>query len=155
MYKVCKIDERLWRLREFLKENRDKKTIVYFLTCACVDYFATAMCDGAPASPGHGVNMVALHGKMKQSQREQALEKFATGSGGCLLCTDVAARGLDIPGVDWVVQFDAPQDPAAFVHRVRAGPRGWTGGQRAAVSVPTRVFVRGVSEGAAHTPQGD
>jgi ATP-dependent RNA helicase DDX55/SPB4 len=76
------------------------------------------MCDGAPASPGHGVNMVALHGKMKQSQREQALEKFATGSGGCLLCTDVAARGLDIPGVDWVVQFDAPQDPAAFVHRV-------------------------------------
>ena len=118
LYKVCKIDERLWRLREFLKENRDKKTIVYFLTCACVDYFATAMCDGAPASPGHGVNMVALHGKMKQSQREQALEKFATGSGGCLLCTDVAARGLDIPGVDWVVQFDAPQDPAAFVHRV-------------------------------------
>ena len=70
LYKVCKIDERLWRLREFLKENRDKKTIVYFLTCACVDYFATAMCDGAPASPGHGVNMVALHGKMKQSQRE-------------------------------------------------------------------------------------
>lgn len=118
LYKVCRVDERLWRLREFLKENADKKTIVYFLTCACVDYFATAMCDGAPASPGDDVDVVALHGKMKQSQREQALGRFAAGAGGCLLCTDVAARGLDIPGVDWVVQFDAPQDPAAFVHRV-------------------------------------
>jgi len=118
LYKVCGVDERLWRLREFLKENSDKKTIVYFLTCACVDYFATAMCDGAPASPGATVDVVALHGKMKQSQREQALGRFAAGAGGCLLCTDVAARGLDIPGVDWVVQFDAPQDPAAFVHRV-------------------------------------
>merc|ERR1719218_79454 len=37
LYKVCKVDKRLWRLREFLKENADKKTIVYFLTCACVD----------------------------------------------------------------------------------------------------------------------
>ena len=48
--------------------------------------------------------------------------------GAILLCTDVAARGLDVPDVDWIVQFDAPQEPAAFVHRVgragRAGRRG-------------------------------
>jgi len=45
-----------------------------------------------------------------------------------LLCTDVAARGLDVPDVDWIVQFDAPQDPAAFVHRVgRAGRAGRKG----------------------------
>ena len=37
---------------------------------------------------------------------------------GCLLCTDVAARGLDIPGVSWIVQYDPPQDPSTFVHRV-------------------------------------
>ena len=76
--------------------------------------------DGARCTRGSGGSkpVVALHGKMKQSQREAALAGFAEGEGGCLLCTDVAARGLDIPGVDWVVQFDAPQDPAAFVHRV-------------------------------------
>jgi hypothetical protein len=55
-----------------------------------------------------------------QSAREQTLAKFAGTTGGAvLLCTDLAARGLDIPDVDWVVQYDPPQDPAAFVHRVR------------------------------------
>ena len=113
--------------------------IAYFLTCACVDYFATALEPGGPADPNatdgrhlgsdavrrenltesSSCEVIALHGKMKQSQREAALSRFAEANDGALLlCTDVAARGLDIPGVDWVVQFDAPQDPAAFVHRV-------------------------------------
>ena len=60
----------------------------------------------------------ALHGKMKQVQREKALRLFTESSRGCLLCTDVAARGLDVPDVDWVLQVDPPQDPNAFVHRV-------------------------------------
>jgi ATP-dependent RNA helicase DDX55/SPB4 len=132
-YKICPVDRRLWHLREFLRagDARGKKTIAYFLTCACVDYFATALEPGGPADPNdnekgsvgenktNACEVIALHGKMKQSQREAALLRFARArDGALLLCTDVAARGLDIPGVDWVVQFDAPQDPAAFVHRV-------------------------------------
>ena len=79
--------------------------------------------------------MIALHGKMKQSQREAALSRFAEANDGALLlCTDVAARGLDIPGVDWVVQFDAPQDPAAFVHRV--GRTARMGREGAALLLP-------------------
>ena len=135
-YKICPVDRRLWHLREFLRggDARGKKTIAYFLTCACVDYFATALEPDGPADPNapdgssitdarsnerRACEVIALHGKMKQSQREAALSRFARSrDGALLLCTDVAARGLDIPGVDWVVQFDAPQDPAAFVHRV-------------------------------------
>ena len=140
-YKICPVDRRLWHLREFLRggDARGKKVIAYFLTCACVDYFATALEPGGPADPNatdgrhlgsdavrrenltesSSCEVIALHGKMKQSQREAALSRFAEAKDGALLlCTDVAARGLDIPGVDWVVQFDAPQDPAAFVHRV-------------------------------------
>ena len=139
-YKICPVDRRLWHLREFLRGRRaGKKVIAYFLTCACVDYFATALEPGGPADPNatdgrrlvsdavrrenltesSSCEVIALHGKMKQSQREAALSRFAEANDGTLLlCTDVAARGLDIPGVDWVVQFDAPQDPAAFVHRV-------------------------------------
>ena len=140
-YKICNVDERLWHLRAFLRGDlpktetsssgtvttpgvlsrhaRNKKVIAYFLTCACVDYFATALEPGGPAEVKGHCEVITLHGKMKQSQREAALTKFAESKNGAvLLCTDVAARGLDIPGVDWVVQFDAPQDPAAFVHRV-------------------------------------
>jgi ATP-dependent RNA helicase DDX55/SPB4 len=87
---------------------------VYFLTCACVDYFADALA-GLPALAG--VALTPLHGRMKQSVRERAMELFSAASSGVLLATDVAARGLDIPGVDWVLQVDPPQDPDAFVHR--------------------------------------
>ena len=56
---------------------------------------------------------------MVHKARAKAYEWFtAQRDGGALLCTDVAARGLDFPDVDWIVQFDAPQDPNAFVHRV-------------------------------------
>ncbi|KAF9591918.1 hypothetical protein IFM89_010276 [Coptis chinensis] len=62
--------------------------------------------------------IISLHGKMKQIGREKSLASFTELSSGILLCTDVAARGLDIPGIDWIVQYDPPQDPNVFVHRV-------------------------------------
>ncbi|TPX39838.1 hypothetical protein SeLEV6574_g06960 [Synchytrium endobioticum] len=55
---------------------------------------------------------------MDSKKREIVFTAFNSASArSVLLCTDVAARGLDIPDVDWVVQFDAPQDPKAFAHR--------------------------------------
>jgi ATP-dependent RNA helicase DDX55/SPB4 len=51
LYQLCHVDERLWHLREFLREKKDCKVIVYFLTCACVDYFATALEIDGPANP--------------------------------------------------------------------------------------------------------
>jgi superfamily II DNA/RNA helicase len=50
-----------------------------------------------------------LHGRMKQAARTATIEAFKAASAGVLLCTDIAARGLDIPNVHWVVQFDPPQ----------------------------------------------
>ncbi|KAL9861823.1 DEAD-box ATP-dependent RNA helicase 49 [Arabidopsis thaliana] len=55
---------------------------------------------------------------MDQKARDKALALFTEASSGVLLCTDVAARGLDIPGIDYVVQYDPPQDPDVFIHRV-------------------------------------
>ena len=113
LYRLCPVDAKLWHLVNFIREHHSCKMIVYFLTCACVDFYESAVKELLPES-----STIALHGKMKQKQRESALGVFTEQSSGVLMCTDIAARGLDIPGVDWIVQFDPPQDPAAFVHRV-------------------------------------
>ncbi|KAG0613699.1 hypothetical protein M758_6G123000 [Ceratodon purpureus] len=114
-YLICEGDEKPSHLVQFLSEHRKNKIILYFMTCACVDYWAIILPQLEALS---GIQAVALHGKMKQAVREKALAVFAGLSAGLLVCTDVAARGLDIPGVDWIVQYDPPQDPNVFVHRV-------------------------------------
>ncbi|ROW01142.1 hypothetical protein VSDG_02778 [Cytospora chrysosperma] len=75
-----------------------------------------------------GLGAIPLHGQLSQSNRLGALNKFKTGNRDILVATDVAARGLDIPNVDLVVNFDLPGDSKTYVHRVgrtaRAGKSG-------------------------------
>ena len=76
----------------------------------------------------HGVRAVAMHGDKSQRQREQALARFESGEIDTLVATDVAARGIDVEGISHVINFDAPGDRDAYVHRVgrtaRAGREG-------------------------------
>ena len=60
--------------------------------------------------------VLALHGKMKK-KRHKIFEKFQCLKSGLLICTDVMARGIDIPLVDWVIQYDPPSTASSFVHR--------------------------------------
>jgi len=77
---------------------------------------------------GRQVNAVAMHGDKSQSQRERALARFERGEVMTLVATDVAARGIDIPDVAHVINYDAPDDREAYVHRVgRTGRAGRTG----------------------------
>jgi ATP-dependent RNA helicase RhlE len=74
------------------------------------------------------VEAVAMHGDKSQSQRERALARFERGDVDTLIATDVAARGIDVADVTHVINFDAPGDQDAYVHRIgrtgRAGNRG-------------------------------
>nr|CAG8588957.1 12780_t:CDS:10 [Entrophospora candida] len=74
------------------------------------------------------VPVLDLHGKQKQTKRTTTFFEFMNAGQGVLLCTDVAARGLDIPAVDWIIQYDPPDDPRDYIHRVgrtaRAGGEG-------------------------------
>lgn len=124
-YMECEADKKPSQLVDFLIKNRSKKIIIYFMTCACVDYWGVVL----PCLPVlKGLSLISLHGQMKQTAREKALASFKDLSSGVLLCTDVAARGLDIPDVDCILQYDPPQNPDVFLHRVgrtaRMGRRG-------------------------------
>ena len=73
------------------------------------------------------IKVMDIHGKQKQQKRSSTFFEFSEASAGTLLCTDVAARGLDIPAVDWIVQFDPPDDPKEYIHRVGRTARGTEG----------------------------
>ncbi|GKY96944.1 hypothetical protein MPSEU_000653400 [Mayamaea pseudoterrestris] len=137
-YVVTTVTEKLSRLAAFLQDHRDEKMIVFFLTCACVDFYGTALKEILKDTN----SIELLHGKMMQPRREKSMDRLREGTlasddtletvssrGFALFCTDVAARGLDVSDVDWVVQFDAPQDPAFFVHRVGRSARAGRNGQ--------------------------
>ncbi|GAA0164493.1 RNA helicase [Lithospermum erythrorhizon] len=113
-YLQCEADNKPSQLVDLLLKNKNQKIIIYFMTCACVDYWGLSL---PQLSLLKNFSLISLHGKMKQIAREKALNTFSSLSSGVLLCTDVAARGLDIPGVDCIIQYDPPQDPNVFVHR--------------------------------------
>ena len=82
----------------------------------------------AQALEGAGISAVALHGNKSQSQRERALADFRSGRARVLVATDIASRGIDVDGVTHVVNFELPEVPEAYVHRIgrtaRAGASG-------------------------------
>jgi ATP-dependent RNA helicase DDX18/HAS1 len=71
-----------------------------------------------------GIECSDIHGKQKQQKRTTTFFDFCKAEKGILLCTNVAARGLDIPDVDYIVQYDPPDEPKDYIHRVGRTARG-------------------------------
>nr|A6R918.2 RecName: Full=ATP-dependent rRNA helicase SPB4 [Histoplasma mississippiense (nom. inval.)] len=102
-----------------------QRSILYFSTCAAVDYYQHIL----PCILPDRFTTIPLHGKHPPQVRQKNFTRFVNSvTSSILLTTDVAARGLDIPAVDLVIQIDPPTDPKAFLHRCgragRAGRRG-------------------------------
>jgi len=118
---VCEASHRFMLLFTFLKKNLKKKVLVFFSSCNSVKYHAELF-------NFIDVPVLDLHGDLKQNKRTTTFFDFCAAKEGILLCTDVAARGLDIPHVDWIVQYDPPDEPKEYIHRVgrtaRAGGKG-------------------------------
>ncbi|KAI5798939.1 ATP-dependent rRNA helicase spb4 [Geopyxis carbonaria] len=103
-----------------------QKSILYLSNCASVDYFAPLL-PSILASTSYAI--IPLHGKQSAGVRQRNFAKFSAAvTPAVLVTTDLAARGLDVPEVDLVLQLDAPTDPKVFLHRCgragRAGRRG-------------------------------
>ena len=104
-----------------LKEERPEQAIVFARTKIGVDRLARRLGDA-------GVRVKALHGDMSQGQRDGVMLAFKSGRERLLVATDVAARGLDITGVSHVVNYDIPNSPDIYVHRIgRTGRAGESG----------------------------
>lgn len=109
-------------LPAFLKKEGSERTIVFMRTKhradACVRRLEKA-----------GIRAATIHGNRSQAQREHALSDFRNGKVDCLVATDVLARGIDISDVRYVVNFDVPDEPTDYIHRIgrtgRAGELGW------------------------------
>jgi len=116
-YVVCNSDKRFMLLFTFLKKNRNKRVMVFFSSCMAVKFHHELL-------NYIDLPVMCIHGKQKQTKRTTTFFQYCNADSGILLCTDVAARGLDIPDVDWIVQYDPPDDPKEYIHRVGRTARG-------------------------------
>eukprot|EP00535_Pseudo-nitzschia_heimii_P002262 CAMPEP_0197185084 /NCGR_PEP_ID=MMETSP1423-20130617/11129_1 /TAXON_ID=476441 /ORGANISM="Pseudo-nitzschia heimii, Strain UNC1101" /LENGTH=604 /DNA_ID=CAMNT_0042636047 /DNA_START=38 /DNA_END=1852 /DNA_ORIENTATION=- len=123
-YVTCPSDKRFLLLFTFLKKNKNKKIMVFLSSCNSVKFHAELL-------NYIDIPVLDIHGRQKQVKRTTTFFQFQKAKTATLLCTDVAARGLDIPEVDWIIQFDPPDDPREYVHRVGRTARGATGSGRA------------------------
>ncbi|CAJ0595710.1 unnamed protein product [Cylicocyclus nassatus] len=119
-YVVCPSEKRFLMLFTFLKKNKNKKVMVFFSSCNSVKYHHELL-------NYIDIPCMSIHGKQKQAKRTSTFFQFCQAETGILLCTDVAARGLDIPAVDWIVQYDPPDEPREYIHRVGRTARGKDG----------------------------
>ena len=109
------------KLREILSRDPSALTLVFSRT----KHGAEKLMKGLVAD---GYNAASIHGNKSQGQRDRAIKAFRDGTITTLVATDVAARGIDIPGVAYVINYDLPEVPDNYVHRIgrtaRAGREG-------------------------------
>lgn len=130
-YMIVEPEDKFAKLLDFIDEQNIQKAMMFFPTCACVEYWADVI-------PKFLTNrkILSLHGKMK-NRRTKILDKFRQLDNVILLCTDVLARGVDIPEMDWVLQWEPPSNAAAFVHRVGRTARQGHDGNALIMILPT------------------
>lgn len=156
-YVVCPSDRRFLLLFTFLKKHMKKKIVVFCSSCNSVKYHAELLnyidvpvLDlhvRLPFSQSKFGYSLGKQGKQKQQKRTNTFFEFCNAESGILLCTDVAARGLDIPRVDWIIQYDPPDDPRDYIHRVGRTARAGKVGKSLMFLLPSELgFLRFLKE---------
>ncbi|CXI66290.1 ATP-dependent RNA helicase HAS1, putative [Plasmodium berghei] len=116
-YALVDEDKRFLLLFTFLKRNTSKKIMVFFNNCMSVQFYNDLL-------NYIDIPTFCIHGKKKQNQRLKSFNEFSAAKNAILLCTNVAARGLDIPNVNYIIQYDPPDDSKEYIHRVGRTCRG-------------------------------
>lgn len=111
------MDDKRFFLQRIIQENEDKKILVFVRTKVRAERVKKAMARAM-------IDTLTIHGDKEQQDRDVSLLAFQTGACSILIATDVTARGIDIEGVDMVVNYDLPEIPENYVHRVGRTGRG-------------------------------
>ncbi|KAG5928920.1 ATP-dependent RNA helicase dbp4 [Claviceps africana] len=112
-YIVTPLPEKLDTLYGFIKSNLKSKIIVFLSSGKQVRFVYESFRHLQP-----GIPLLHLHGRQKQVARLEITSRFTAAKQSCLFATDVVARGIDFPAVDWVIQADCPEDVDTYIHRV-------------------------------------
>jgi ATP-dependent RNA helicase DDX10/DBP4 len=112
-YIVCPIEEKLDTLWSFIQASKKSKILCFFSSAKAVRFVYESFRHMQP-----GIPLLHIHGRQKQGARLDTTAKFSAAKNSCLFATDVAARGLDFPAVDFVIQVDCPDDVDTYIHRV-------------------------------------
>lgn len=124
--------EKLSLLKELLTEHKDERTLVFGRTKHGMEKLMKVL-------EKSGFAAAAIHGNKSQGQRERALAAFKSGQIKVLVATDVAARGLDIPDVKYVYNYELPNVADAYVHRIGRTARAGKDGQAVAFCAPDEM----------------
>ncbi|GMI27586.1 hypothetical protein TeGR_g8856 [Tetraparma gracilis] len=131
-----------------LRAKKNEKVVVFMSTCDCVDYHhelftSTQSVLGPSASDSSDAfgssAILRMHGNVPHAERTSTISKFGRSSSSILLATDVAARGLNLPGVDWIVQYDPPSETNDYIHRAGRAARAGAAGCALLFLLPSEV----------------
>lgn len=123
-------------LRHLVQQGGWRSVLVFVATRYATEHVARKLLD-------RGIEAAPLHGEMSQSQRTGVLERFKDAYCDVLVTTDLAARGIDIPGLEVVVNYDLPRSPSDYVHRIgRTGRAGASGLAVSFASADTEAHFR-------------
>ena len=112
-YVVSPAEHKINILWSFLKSHRRRKIVVFLSSCKQTKYYQEIFSKLKP-----GMSVMGLYGTLPQLRRMAIYDNFSAKDAAVLFATDIAARGLDFPKVDWVVQLDCPEDATTYTHRV-------------------------------------
>ncbi|MEW5308593.1 MAG: hypothetical protein WDW38_000538 [Sanguina aurantia] len=146
-FMVVELQEKMNTMWSFIKTHLHCKTIIFLSTCKQVRFVYEAFRRLRP-----GIPLRALHGGMKQMKRTTVYSEFCNDKATVLLATDVAARGLDFPTVDWVLQVDCPEDVATYIHRVGRTARYMAAGRALLLLEPSESPAMLAQLAAANVP---
>ena len=130
---ILSLTKKYMRAPQIVTVSKEEITVplidqYYFETRDKIEGVSRLLDAGASSLVSRGYIAEGLHGDLTQIQRDRVMKKFKEGRLDILIATDVAARGLDIENVQYVINFDIPQDPESYVHRIgRTGRAGNTG----------------------------